>query len=169
MEPHRLQFLHTQGPVARIEWRKGTQILRAGRILPAPRGNPRNGVRGKATMSTKCSSGAVPGGVLVPLPPWAKELAARRRRNSLCIINPFRNLPLIRPLRGHLSLYPSVATRHHPYPFWPTAISPDRGISLDKGVGPQGKAFKERPSSASLSLGTLPGKERQKEAEAVSQ
>ena len=43
MEPRRLQFLHTQGPVARIEWRKGTQILRAGKILPAPRGNPRNG------------------------------------------------------------------------------------------------------------------------------
>ena len=32
-------------------------------------------------MSTKCSSGAVPGGVLVTLPPWAKSLAARRRRN----------------------------------------------------------------------------------------
>ncbi len=47
-------------------------ILRAGRILTTPRGNPRNGVRGKATMSTKCSSGAVPGGVLVTLPPWAK-------------------------------------------------------------------------------------------------
>ena len=29
--------------------------------------------------------GAVPGGVLVPLPPWAKELAARRRRNSPAI------------------------------------------------------------------------------------
>ena len=29
-------------------------------------------VRGKATMSTKCSSGAVPGGVLVTLPPRAK-------------------------------------------------------------------------------------------------
>ena len=28
---------------------------------------PRNGVRGKATMRTKCSSGAVPGGVLVNL------------------------------------------------------------------------------------------------------
>ena len=41
----------------------------------------RNGVRGKATMSTKCSSGAVPGGVLVTLPPRAKSLAARRRRN----------------------------------------------------------------------------------------
>ena len=27
--------------------------------------------------------GAVPGGVLVPLPPWAKEPAARRRRNLL--------------------------------------------------------------------------------------
>src|SRR5699024_5509359 len=40
------------------------------------------GVRGKATMSTKCSSGAVPGGVLVTLPPRAKSLAARRRRNS---------------------------------------------------------------------------------------
>ena len=58
------EFLHTQGPVARIEWRKATQILRAGRILPAPRGNPRNGGRGKATMSTKCSSGAVPLAVL---------------------------------------------------------------------------------------------------------
>ena len=46
---------------------------------------PRNGVRGKATMSTKCSSGAVPGGVLVTLPPRAKSLAARRRRNLLRI------------------------------------------------------------------------------------
>ena len=33
---------------------------------------PRNGVRGQATMSTKCSSGAVPGGVLPTLPPRAK-------------------------------------------------------------------------------------------------
>ena len=56
VEPRRLQFLHTQGPVARIEWRKATQILRAGRILPAPRGNPRNGVRGKANMSAERSS-----------------------------------------------------------------------------------------------------------------
>ncbi len=43
---------------------------------------PVNGVRGKANMSAERSSGAVPGGVLVPLPPRAKELAARRRRNS---------------------------------------------------------------------------------------
>ena len=62
---------------------EATQILRAGNDAQPPRrASPRNGVRGKATMSTKCSSGAVPGGVLVPLPPWAKELAARRRRNS---------------------------------------------------------------------------------------
>ena len=33
---------------------------------------PVMGVRGKATMSTKCSAGAVPGGVLVTLPPRAK-------------------------------------------------------------------------------------------------
>ena len=44
-------------------------------------GSRKQGVRRKATMSTKCSSGAVPGGVLVTLPPWAKSLAARRRRN----------------------------------------------------------------------------------------
>ena len=56
-------------------------ILRAGRAAQCSRDSPRNGVRGKATMSTKCSSGAVPGGVLVTLPPRAKSLAARRRRN----------------------------------------------------------------------------------------
>ena len=32
MEPHRRQFLQTQGPVAREESRKATQILRAGNI-----------------------------------------------------------------------------------------------------------------------------------------
>ena len=48
---------------------------------------PRNGVRGKATMSTKCSSGAVPGGVLPSFSPWKKKVAARRRRN------PLRNFP----------------------------------------------------------------------------
>ena len=29
----RPKFLHTQGPVARIEWQKATQILRAGNFL----------------------------------------------------------------------------------------------------------------------------------------
>ena len=74
-------FPKTQGPVARKKSQKATQILRAGNFLPTPRGNPRKWgpgptppVRGRwpegpegvgwATMSTKCSSGAVPGGVL---------------------------------------------------------------------------------------------------------
>ena len=49
-------FPKTQGPVARKKSQKATQILRAGNFLSGPRDNPRNGVRGKATMSTKCSS-----------------------------------------------------------------------------------------------------------------
>ena len=44
-------------------------------FCPAQGATPVMGVRGKATMSTKCSSGAVPGGVLVTLPPRAKSLA----------------------------------------------------------------------------------------------
>ena len=56
VETLHLQFLQTQGPVARGEWRNATQILRAGNFLPDSRDNPRNGVRGKANMSTKCSS-----------------------------------------------------------------------------------------------------------------
>ena len=67
--------------MARKKSQKATQILRAGNVLPTPRGNlrkwgpgPTPPVRGRwpegpegvgwATMSTKCSSGAVPGGVL---------------------------------------------------------------------------------------------------------
>ena len=45
----RSNFPQTQGPVARWEFRPATQILRAGNILPGPRGNPRNGgSRGRA-------------------------------------------------------------------------------------------------------------------------
>ena len=36
-------FPKTQGPVARKKSQKATQILRAGNVLPTPRGNPRNG------------------------------------------------------------------------------------------------------------------------------
>ena len=98
VEPHRPQFSAQPGPGGPAGIQTLTQILRAGTFLPDPRGNPRKWgpgptppVRGRcrvategigwATMSTKCSSGAVPGGVLVTLPPWAKSLAARRRRN----------------------------------------------------------------------------------------
>ena len=47
MEPHRALILQTQGPVARKESRKATQILRAGRSPPTQRGNPRKRGPGK--------------------------------------------------------------------------------------------------------------------------
>ena len=79
-EPHQLQFWEGQGPVARRKFRPATQILRAGNSAILNRyASPRNGVRGKVTMSTKCSSGAVPGGVLPSFSPWKKKVAARRR------------------------------------------------------------------------------------------
>ena len=43
MESHQRQFLQTQGPVARREFRPATQILRAGYVLPSLSGNSRNG------------------------------------------------------------------------------------------------------------------------------
>ena len=49
-EPHQRQFLQTQGPVARRELRKATQILRAGRALPTQRDNPRKWGPGKAVL-----------------------------------------------------------------------------------------------------------------------
>ena len=50
VEPHQRQFLQTQGPVARRELRKATQILRAGRTLPTQRDNPRKWGPGKAVL-----------------------------------------------------------------------------------------------------------------------
>ena len=61
VEPQQLQFLQPQPPVGRREFRPATQILRAGNSIPSQRDNPRNGVRGKATMSTECSSEPSPG------------------------------------------------------------------------------------------------------------
>ena len=49
-EPHQRQILRTQGPVARRESRKATQILRAGRALPTQRDNPRKRGPGKAVL-----------------------------------------------------------------------------------------------------------------------
>ena len=154
-------FPKTQGPVARKKSQKATQILRAGNFLPTPRGNlrkwgpgPTPPVRGRwpegpegvgwATMSTKCSSGAVPGGVLVTLPPWAKSLAARRRRNLPRTTSAVRTLPphpsrLRRaafpyPLcRFATSSLPLLAFGHFPLT---GGIGP-----LTRGVGPRGEGF----------------------------
>ena len=47
--PHQPKFLQTQGPVARLEFRPATQILRAGNPIPGQKDNPRNGgSRGRA-------------------------------------------------------------------------------------------------------------------------
>ena len=57
VETLHLQFLQTQGPVARENTRTATQILRAGNFLPGSRDNSRNGgPRGAANMDTKCPS-----------------------------------------------------------------------------------------------------------------
>ena len=74
------------GPGGPAEIQTLTQILRAGNF-PHPNryASLVMGVWGKATMGTLVPIGAVPSGVLVTLPPWAKSLAARRRRNPLRI------------------------------------------------------------------------------------
>ena len=66
------KFLQTQGPVARREFRLPLRFCAPEGFCLVQGVTPVIGVRGKATMSTKCSSGAVPGGVLPTLPPWAK-------------------------------------------------------------------------------------------------
>ena len=114
-----------QKPRAQWPGRNRRKPLRfcAPEMFCPPQGvTPVNGVRGKATMSTKCSSGAVPGGVLVTLPPWAKSLAARRRRNP-----PARNETALSS-----SPHPSRLRRAtFPYPLCRFATSP-----LDKGSRP---------------------------------
>ena len=101
-------FPKTQGPVARREFRHSLRFCAPEMFCPPQGVTPVNGVRGNATMSTKCSSGAVPGGVLVTLPPWEKSLAARRRRNSPAHNkrNPKPAPSSVTALPCHLSLSP---------------------------------------------------------------
>ena len=103
VESQRGEFSTLSGPLwARVESRCTTRISTRRKRTTVPEGGtPVMGVRGKATMSTKCSSGAVPGGVLVPLPPWAKELAARRRRNP-----PADNEPNPKPVPSSVTASP---------------------------------------------------------------
>ena len=55
VETLHLQFLQTQGPMARENTRTATQILRAGNFLPGSRDNSRNGVRGKQSYGPRRS------------------------------------------------------------------------------------------------------------------
>ena len=96
-----MQFLQTQGPVARREFRVSlrfcapegfcllqgvTPVMGSGADSPCQGEMARRARGGRVgDYEHEVLIGAVPGGVLVPLPPWAKELAARRRRNSPAI------------------------------------------------------------------------------------
>ena len=104
-------------------------------IFCPPQGvTPAFGVRGKATMSTKCSSGAVPGGVLPSFSPWKKKVAARRRRNIPRTTDAIRNPPPHPALRAT-----------YPYPLYRYATSSLPLLAfghfpLTMGIGPRGKA-----------------------------
>ena len=114
-EPHQRQFLQTQGPVARRELRKATQILRAGRTLPTQRDNPRKRGPGKAVLWAQSAHRPRPRWRFgyfaamgkVTRRPQAAKLPAKWRAGSS---RPtpgkrlFLHRPLIRPLRGHLPL-----------------------------------------------------------------
>ena len=161
VESHQLQFSKNPGPSGPEEIAESHSDFARRKFFPGSRGNPHKWgpgptppVRGRwpegpegvgwATMSTKCSSGAVPGGVLVTLPPWAKSLAARRRRNLSRTTSAVRTLPphpsrLRRaafpyPLcRFATSSLPLLAFGHFPLT---GGIGP-----LTRGVGPRGEGF----------------------------
>ena len=143
-----LNFPHSQGPVARRELRPATQILRAGNILPSPRGNPRNGgSRGRAAWRREALPNLrlrpPPGAFLVTF--WAskKSLAAGAaklpcKERNFSIIAPSSvtaspcHLP---PPRGRL-------LRGAPSSVWPSASHlPPRGKAL-RGRPPRGRLIK---------------------------
>ena len=107
--------MQTQGPVARKESRKATQILRAGRSPPTQRDNPRKRGPGKGEYGHEVSILSRPRWRFgyfaamgkVTRRPQAAKLPAKWRAGSS---RPtpgkrlFLHRPLIRPLRGHLPL-----------------------------------------------------------------
>ena len=91
IEPHQRQFLHTQGPVARREFRPITQILRAENFAELfRRASPVTGTGGKANMGTLVPILSRPPAILkVNCPEGAREgglghwfLSHRWERNS---------------------------------------------------------------------------------------
>ena len=167
-------FPHSQGPVARRELRHSLRFCAPEGFYPRQGVTPAFGVRGKATMSTKCSSGAGPyplcpfgtspldkgsrprrrfgdfaaGGKVTRRPHCARRRVLERNRRKAAALSaemaakfpaktaePARRgrralqgpetCPLIRLAFGQPPIpISSVASRHHPYPFWPSAISP---------------------------------------------
>ena len=115
VEPQQRQFLQTQGPVARREFGPATPFLRAGNILPGPRGNPRNGGPGVSRhWRTQFASAAFPGDPLgtfpsgkVPRPAGRNPVklpAARRGRGPGQPLLPLRGNSPSRALRRRQNL-----------------------------------------------------------------
>ena len=81
VRPHQQQFWNSQAPVGRREFRHSLRFC-APEILQFLTGTrPPQWGPGKGDYEHEVLIGAVPGGVLVTLPPRAKSLAARRQRN----------------------------------------------------------------------------------------
>ena len=133
VEPHELKLSTKPGPQwARRELQSITQILRAGNFLLNPRGNPRIGGPGVSRHGERSS----------PLrrPPASFGSFSTRKRNPLRRAEPCAaSRRVVAPYTKNCSIIapssvwpdgqppdpiPSVVSRHHPYPFWPSAISP---------------------------------------------
>ena len=92
MKPHQLQFPVKPGPSGPERNRKPPLRFCAPEIFCLTKGvTPAKGVRGKATMSTKCSSGAVPGG---------KIPSAHNKRNPKPVPSSVTASPCHLPPRG---------------------------------------------------------------------
>ena len=134
IEPHQRQFLHTQGPVARREFRPITQILRAENFAELfRRASPVTGDRGSGEYGhVSAHPEPSPGDPLVSFSSLGKKLAARRRRNL-----PARN---------------ETALSSPPHPSGLTASHlPPRGKALCGGaalIRPRGKAYNGRRRNA---------------------
>ena len=132
-------FPKTQGPVARKKSQKATQILRAGNVLPTPRGNPRKWGPGKGDYEHEVLIRSRPRrrfgdfaavGKVTRRPQAAKSPAYNGRSP-----NPAPSFVTASPC--HLSLSPLSLRDIIPTPFGLRPFPPDRGNRpLDKGSRP---------------------------------
>ena len=129
MEPQQRQFLQTQGPVARREFRHPLRFCAPEGFCPLQGVTPVMGERGKATMSTKCSFGAVPGGETPP-----------------------RKEPSSGPMRASGPTKSVLSSPPHPAPSGPPSLSPLAfgHLPLTRGVGPRGEGFRRRAAKPPL-------------------
>ena len=134
-------FPHSQGPVARKKSRNATQILRAGNILPASRGNPRNGGPGVRRIWTRSvHPEPSPGDPLVSFPSLGKKLALQGEtlRRPQAAKFPVRKEPSSGPMRA------SGPTKKR------SIIAPSSVTASPCHLPPRGKALRGRPPGGRL-------------------